>query len=411
MSEPLGGERSDLTDRPLEAEPDLEQAVSHIVEASGSSGAMVTLWHGSGDRPARVASYGLDAELCNVLARYLSENLLSLAAQAQAVPVELDASGLDSEVAAKLGPLHLLVLPLQHHGQLAGLLCLVHPKDRSEGLLQQPGLYRVLIDEVNVIVQNAWLVEQLIREQQEAEELQSVFLSVISHELQSPISIIKGYADILSEDVGKLSPAEMREKLSVIQDEADRLRKMVDKLLHASRIQAGGMRLRIEPVDLRRLIKKVVHKMAGLSDKHRILVDIPRHLPPVQADYEQLQEVLLNLLDNALKYSPLGGTVTVSARQEGNDIVVSVTDQGIGISEKDRERIFQRFARLDSRFVRQVKGAGLGLYICKAIVEAHGGRIWAEAVDGGGSRFSFSLPLRRPSVLQPAPSVPALAQN
>lgn len=395
MSEPQETQRPDLGQAPIEGEADLEQAVSHIAQASGSSGAMVTLWHGAGERPTRVASYGLDSELCHRLERYLSDNLGALTARTNPIPLEVDATGLDSEVAAKLGPLHLLVFPLQHHGQLAGLLCLVHPKTQDAGLLQQPGLYRVLIDEVNVIVQNAWLVQQLIRERQEAEQLQSVFLSVISHELQSPISIIKGYADILAEDVHRLNPAQIREKLLVIREEADRLSKMVGKLLHASRIQAGGMRLRLEPVDLRRLIKKVVHKMSGLSDKHTLVVDVPRHLPSVLADYEQVQEVLLNLLDNALKYSPLGGTVTISARQEGNEIVVSVSDQGIGIPEQDRERLFQRFARLDSRFVRQVKGAGLGLYICKAIVEAHGGRIWAEAVDGGGSRFSFSLPLRR----------------
>jgi signal transduction histidine kinase len=410
MQEPQKTQDSRADTGPIEGTADLEEAVSHIVEASGSSGAMVTLWHEAEDRPTRVASYGLDAQLCHTLERYLSQKLSDLAARTQPIPVEVDASKLDSEVAARLGPLHLLVFPLQHHGELAGLLCLVRPKPEAEEILHQPGLYRVLIDEVNVIVQNAWLVQQLLRERQEAEQLQSVFLSVISHELQSPISIIKGYADILSEDVENLNPTQIREKLSVIREEADRLGKMVGKLLHASRIQAGGMRLRLEPVDLRRLIKKVAHRMGGLSDKHAIVLDIPRHLPPILADYEQVQEVLLNLLDNALKYSPLGGTVTVSARQQGDEIIVSVADQGIGIPEQDRDRLFQRFSRLDSRFVRQVKGTGLGLYICKAIVEAHGGRIWAEAVNGGGSRFSFSLPLRRPAAaLQAAPAAAATA--
>ncbi len=389
-------------DAELQGEADLEQAVSHIVEASGSTGAIVTLWQGTESRPTRVASFGLDTELCGVIERYLRENLQDLTAWTQPVPIQVDATRIDNEIATKLGPLQLLVFPLQQHGHLAGLLCLVHPGSKTEGLPQQAGWYRVLIDEVNVIVQNAWLVRELLRERQESEQLQSVFLSVISHELQSPISIIKGYADILSEDVERLAPSQIREKLAVIREEADRLGKMVGKLLHASQIEAGGMKLRLEPVDLRRLIKKVVHKMSGLSDRHTLVIDIPRHLPPVMADYEQIQEVVINLVDNALKYSPLGGTVTISARQRDNEVVVSVSDQGIGIPESERERIFQRFARLDSRFVRQVKGAGLGLYICKAMVTAHGGRIWAEPADGGGSRFSFSLPLRRPLAHLPA---------
>ncbi len=231
-----------------------------------------------------------------------------------------------------------------------------------------------------------------IHARKEAEELQSTFLSVISHELQTPIAIIKGYADLLSDDKKTLPPKQMREKLAIIGEESDRLSKMVDNLLYASRIQAGGLKLRLEPVALAPLAHHVAQRLSGLSAKHTLQVAMPADLPAVLADYERLEEVLVNLAENDIKYSPHGGEVLLSARFTGDEVIVSVTDQGIGVAQEDRERLFERFSRLDSRLVRQMKGTGLGLFICKSIIEAHGGRIWAESAPGGGSRFTFSLP-------------------
>jgi PAS domain S-box-containing protein len=231
-----------------------------------------------------------------------------------------------------------------------------------------------------------------IRARKEAEELQSTFLSVISHELQTPIAIIKGYADLLSEPDETLPPETMRQKMATIAAEADRLSKMVENLLYASRIQAGGLKLKLEPVALALLAQRVVQRLDSLSPIHTVRAAAPPDLPPVLADYERLEEVLVNLVENAIKYSPKGGLVEIIARSTSDEVIVSVTDEGIGISADDRDRLFERFSRLDSRLVSQMKGTGLGLYICKAIVEAHGGRIWAEAAPGSGSRFSFSLP-------------------
>jgi PAS domain S-box-containing protein len=231
-----------------------------------------------------------------------------------------------------------------------------------------------------------------IRTRKEAEELQSTFLSVISHELQTPIAIIKGYADLLGEPNQTLPPETMRRKMATIGAEADRLSKMVENLLYASRIQAGGLKLNREPVALQLLAQHVAQRLNSLSSIHAVSALVPADLPPVLADYERLEEVLVNLVENAIKYSPRGGQVEITARTTSDEVIVSVTDEGIGVPEKDRDRIFERFSRLDSRLVRQMKGTGLGLFICKSIVEAHGGRIWAEQASGGGSRFSFSLP-------------------
>jgi PAS domain S-box-containing protein len=239
----------------------------------------------------------------------------------------------------------------------------------------------------------------------EAEELQSTFLSVISHELQTPIAIIKGYAGLFADADTEIKPEQVREKMQIIQEESERLSKLVDNLLYASRLQAGGIELGRAPVDMPSLIKRVVQKMKGVSKQHSLQVRLPEELPAVLADYDKIQQVLVNLIENAIKYSPKGGSIVIEAEPTSTEVVVSVTDQGIGVPTSERQRIFDRFSRLDSRYVRERKGAGLGLYICKAIIEAHGGRIWVEPTIGvepsdmGGSRFSFSLPREEPAAL------------
>ena len=228
--------------------------------------------------------------------------------------------------------------------------------------------------------------------QREAEELQATFLSVISHELQTPLSVIRGYAELLADQAGSVKPRELRQKLGIVAEETAKLSKMVTNLLDASRIQAGGLELRLEPLDLRRLVERVVQKMTPLTEKHRFVVGVSHDLPPVLADYERVEQVLTNLLENAIKYSPAGGTIAITDDLTSDEVIIHVSDEGIGVPEAERDRIFSRFHRLNSRQVRQMKGVGLGLYIVRAIVGAHGGRIWVEAAPGGGARFSFSLP-------------------
>jgi signal transduction histidine kinase len=228
--------------------------------------------------------------------------------------------------------------------------------------------------------------------QREAEELQATFLSVISHELQTPLAVIRGYAELLADAAGQIKPGELRQKLGIVAEESAKLSKMVTNLLDASRIQAGGLELKPEPIDLRRLVERVVQKMAPLSSKHRFEVAMSHELPPVLAAKERVEQVLTNLLETALKYSPGGGTILITGDLTSDEVIIHVSDEGIGVPEADRQRIFSRFHRLKSRQVRQMKGVGLGLYIARAIVGAHGGRIWVDAAPGGGAQFSFSLP-------------------
>lgn len=231
-----------------------------------------------------------------------------------------------------------------------------------------------------------------ITREREQEEQRSTFISVISHELQTPIAIIKGYASTLARPDAMLDSKALHSRLLAIEEEADRLNKLVGNLLYASRIQAGGLQMEIAPLDLIPLIEGVVHRLQVKSPDVRVSLELPPNLPTVMADRDRIEEVLQNLLDNAIKYSPHRREVMVVCRATGDDVIVSVSDAGMGISLRDQELIFDRFQRVGSSETPSTQGAGLGLYICRAIVEAHGGHIWVESTLHEGSTFSFSLP-------------------
>ncbi len=234
-------------------------------------------------------------------------------------------------------------------------------------------------------------VRDITREREE-EEQRSTFISVISHELQTPIAIIKGYASTLARPDATFEPASAHTRLVAIEEEADRLNRLVGNLLYASRIEAGGLQMEIVPLDLANLIESVVRRLQAKAPDVTVRLDIPDNLPTVMADRDRIEEVLQNLLDNAIKYSPRERVIWLACRATGDEVVVSITDQGMGISLRDQEQIFQRFRRGRDSSTYSLPGAGLGLYICRAIVEAHGGHIWVESTLHQGSKFSFSLP-------------------
>ncbi len=226
----------------------------------------------------------------------------------------------------------------------------------------------------------------------ENEQLRSTFMSIISHELQTPIAIIKGYASTLRREDANWDTRTIRGRLEAIEEESDRLHHLVANLLQASRIQAGGLKMDPGPLDLAEMTRKVVRKFAARSPHHTFRTHLPENMPPVWADRERIEEVLLNLLDNAVKYSPNAKLIRVEGQVTGDEVIMSVGDQGIGIPLREQARIFDRFQRVDNTASRSTQGAGLGLYICRAILEAHGGRIWVESELGKGSTFYFGLP-------------------
>jgi PAS domain S-box-containing protein len=226
----------------------------------------------------------------------------------------------------------------------------------------------------------------------EAEQLKSTFISVISHELKTPVALIKGYAGTLRREDAQWDVDTVRQSAAVIEEEADRLTRLINNLLDASRLQAGGLKLQKSDVRLDQLAARLVDKFRTQTDKHLLSVDFPDDFPLVQADAARLEQVLSNLVDNALKYSPRGGTVRVAGRVLPSEVIISVSDEGIGIPLEEHARVFERFYRVDDTLSSRVQGSGLGLYLTKAVVEAHGGRVWVESQPGHGACFSFALP-------------------
>ena len=226
----------------------------------------------------------------------------------------------------------------------------------------------------------------------EAEEMKSTFISIISHELKSPVALIKGYADTLRREDAHWDEKTLRESLDVIVEESDRLNQLIDNLLDASRLQAGALKLEFSYLRIDKLAEKEVEKFRTQSKEHLFAVDFPPDLPLVRGDSERLRQVLDNLLSNAIKYSPQGGLIKVGGWADEDWVYVYVSDEGIGIPREEQERIFERFYRAESALTPRTRGAGLGLYLCKAVVEAHGGKIWVESEPGKGAKFIFKLP-------------------
>lgn len=226
----------------------------------------------------------------------------------------------------------------------------------------------------------------------QVEDMRSALLASVSHELQTPISIIKAYASTLARTDAEWSQQTVMDKLQAIEEESDRLSELVTKILYTSRLEAGSLVLNRLVLDLPKQVHKVAKRLGEQTEIHRVEVDFPPEFPPILADPEKIGELLTNLVENAIKFSPQGGTIIIKGETSGNGASVTVADEGIGIPLRDRDKIFDRFYRVADRSAQQTRGTGLGLYICKTLVEAHGGRIWVESELGKGSRFTFSLP-------------------
>jgi two-component system, OmpR family, phosphate regulon sensor histidine kinase PhoR len=239
----------------------------------------------------------------------------------------------------------------------------------------------------------AVLVLHDITELRRLERVRRDFVANVSHEFKTPLTAIQGFAETLLS--GALDDkANRKHFVEIIREHARRLARLTDDLLKLSRIEAGRLELEIRPIRVEALVNGCV-ETARLNAKARgleIHVDLQENAPAVRGDGAQLGEVLQNLLDNALQYTPSGGQIEVKACSKGQEVIFTVADTGIGIPESDLERIFERFYRVDAARSREAGGTGLGLAIARHIVDAHGGRIWVESAVGQGSRFHFSIP-------------------
>ncbi|MEK7311246.1 MAG: ATP-binding protein [Chloroflexota bacterium] len=268
-----------------------------------------------------------------------------------------------------------------------------------EGDLQRPDsstvavgiTYAPILDRANRLVNIVANVRDITKFR-EAEQLKSTFISIISHELKTPVSLIKGYAGTLRRDDAKWDSRTVQESLAVIEEEADRLTNLIENLLDASRLQAGALKLNVSDVALDAMAKELATSFRTQSDRHTFEVSLPQGFPLVRGDEERLRQVMTNLLSNAIKYSPDGGTIRIAGRAEPERVVVSVSDEGQGLPPEELTKVFDRFYRADTSATKRAIGAGLGLYLVKAVVEAHGGQVWASSEPGKGATFYFSVP-------------------
>ncbi len=252
---------------------------------------------------------------------------------------------------------------------------------------------------------SVWLVLEDVSELRRLQQIRTEFIDNLSHELRTPLTTVSLLAETLTreaEAAGDKIPRRMRERIDNIEIETGHLVQMVNELLDLSRIESGGALGALEPVDLGALAEASVGRLRLFADRQRVTLatDVETPLPAVRGDEDRLGQVMINLLHNAVKFSPDGGEVRVSVRAAGDQVVVAVADHGVGIPRSAQARIFERFYKVDRARVRgEAGGTGLGLAISRHIVEQHGGRIWVESTEGVGSTFSFSLPVSpRPGI-------------
>ncbi|MGD0174139.1 MAG: ATP-binding protein [Anaerolineales bacterium] len=237
----------------------------------------------------------------------------------------------------------------------------------------------------------------------ELNQLKADFVANISHELRTPMTHIVGYIDLLADDTfGPVSP-QQREALETLHRAAERLNGLIDDLIQFSDTSRGGITLNVQSVSLRDVIQEMLSRMMSKAQRGNVRIEIhlPSDLPPVHADGRKITWVISQLVDNGIKFTPSGGKVTLRAGGASDRVWVTVEDTGVGIPASRMNELFEPFHQLDGSITRRQGGTGMGLYLCKQIVEAHGSKITLQSKEGSGSMFLFDLPIARPPEAKP----------
>ena len=246
-------------------------------------------------------------------------------------------------------------------------------------------------------------VTERVQSMEDLERLRSDFLGMVTHELRTPLAAIKGSAATALGSARPFDSDEARELFQIIDEQSDRLRDLVDNLLDMSRIEAGSLSVKPEPLELRSVVEEAQSIFVRSGRSHRIEVEIPQEMPAVNADRRRIVQVMTNLLTNAAKFSQPTAPIKISVRNDNLLATVAVQDSGEGIAPAKLPLLFQKFSQVSDSGKARASGTGLGLAICKGIVEAHGGRIWAESAgEGKGATFTFTLPLAAEPAAAPA---------
>ena len=245
-----------------------------------------------------------------------------------------------------------------------------------------------------------WLTIDDVSEFRRLQRIRTEFIDNLSHELRTPLTTVSLLAETLSREADAKDvelPPKMRDRIGKIEVETGHLVQMVNELLDLSRIESGGTLNLVDGLDMARLAAQSAERLRLFADRQGVTleVDAPEGLPAVRGDAARLGQVVVNLVHNAVKFSPEGGDIVVRVRDDGEDVVTSVQDHGVGVPRDAHDRVFERFYKVDRARLRAEAGGGtgLGLAIARHVVEQHGGRIWVESVEGSGSTFSFALPV------------------
>jgi len=354
------------------------------------------------ERAGRLAAlYGLSRELTGALSR---EQLVTIATrhlgEATGARTIVVLAGVDRDESPE-PPQGSLVVPLDTTGTISGVVIL-DPAPPDDDARQTA---RLFADQVSLALERVLLVErnQRARVEVEAERLRTSLLSSLSHDLRTPLASIEGAASSLLQSEGGPDAASRTELAGDILDESRRMNRLVGNLLDMVRVESGALALKKEWLPLEEPVGVALLRLEERLATHPVDVRLPGDLPFVPIDELLVEQVLLNLLENAIRYTPANTPITISARTAGPVVEVEIADRGPGIPRGEEEAVFRKFYRGASGAIDARGGAGLGLTICRGIIQAHGGRMWAEPADTGAV-FRFTLP-----VDGPAPAVPVEA--
>jgi len=315
--------------------------------------------------------------------------------------------GAAGTIAARLGTRYVVLARVRAQGRAYGVLAVGFPREHAFDpeelrLLEAMGhLAGIAIDAAGAVRLERGQSERMRQHAERSAELEGMkreFLLLASHELRSPLAVARGYADMLRDGSLGTPPESFRRPLEVMQSKLGEIASLVDDMLETARLETGNLRLVRSAVDMGELVRSAVDVVRpGVSERHELEIELPGEPVMVRGDSERLRRIAVNLLDNAVKYSPAGGPVHCAVSRNRGNVRLQVSDHGVGIPEDALGRLFQRFGRIVTPSTSSIPGTGLGLYLCRELARAHGGDISVESQEGEGSTFTVSLPAEPPS--------------
>jgi len=343
------------------------------------------------------------------------EKLLTILRDGQMIASYKSPQDMQNHIFEMTNVRHFILTPILAQDRMIGIVFAGNPGDAFPVTEGDTELISILADQIGQAVENARLFEQAYLAQQESEakvqertrqltlaltDVQEIsrnkseFISAVSHELRTPLTSIKGYAALLiAGQIGDI-PDKVKERLEKINKHSDNLVKLINDLLDISKIESGKIEMKLTPHQIPSMVENVRDLLTPqMRDKSiNFINEVPSNCPPLPTDMNQIERVFINLVNNAIKFTPIAGTIKVGAVVDAEKVTFAVSDSGIGIKKEDIPRLFNEFYRIENEINQNVKGTGLGLALCKKIIEAHKGRIWIESAVDQGATFFFTLP-------------------